>query len=123
MNITMDYLRSNRKWLVRDYTVWGDNGNYQADMVLTEENAPNDRVIFHHQYSGGIPQIVNFADLTDHRGNQIPTMIKNAHIILIAKSPIQSFILGPVGSTSFHIAKPSTQSGDSIVDILIMEMN
>ncbi len=123
MNSTIDYLKSNRKWLVRDYTVWGDNGTFEADMVLTEFNSGNNRVVFNHEFTGAGAQLVNFADLVDHRGNQLPSSINNAEIILISKGPIPSFILGSVGLKSFRVSKDSSQPSDAVVDFLIMEMN
>ena len=67
MNVTYDYLRSNRKWLIQDYTIWGDSGQFQADMIVTEADSSNNRIVFHHQYVGGQPHNVKFSDLIDHR--------------------------------------------------------
>lgn len=123
MNTTIDYLKSNRKWLVRDYTVWGDNGTFEADIVLTESVSGSNRVVFNHEFTGAGAQLVIFADLVDHRGNQLPGSIDNAEIILISKNPISSFILGSIGPKSFRVSKDSSQPSDSVVDFLIMEMN
>ncbi|UCE65311.1 MAG: hypothetical protein JSU85_10595 [Candidatus Zixiibacteriota bacterium] len=123
MNTTIDYLKSNRKWLVRDYVVWGDNGTFEADMIMTEFVSGDERIVFNHEFTGQTAQTVIYNDLVDHRGNQLPEKIVNPEIILIPKNPIRSFILGSVGEKSFCISKDSNQLSNSLVDLLIMEMN
>ncbi len=123
MNITLDYLTGNRKWLIRDYTVWGDAGSLDGDLMLTEYKSGENRVVFMHEYSGGNSQIVDFADLLDHRGNQLPTTINKPLVIIIPKNQIGAFILGAVGPTSFRIARKKEEPSNSLVDLLILEMN
>ena len=123
MNDTLNYLTGNRKWLVRDFIVWGDTDTLQADMLVTEEGSASDRVVFIHEFAGGNPQIVNFSDLTDHRGNQLPSTINNAEIILVPRSETAAFVHGDIGSDSFRIAKSSDRASYATVDLLIMEMN
>jgi hypothetical protein len=123
MNVTLDYLKSNRKWLIRDYCVWGDDDAFEADMLMTELAASTLRVVFMHQYSGGNGQVVNFADLLDHRGNQLPSTINNAEVIIIPKNAVATFVRGLIGPTSFRIARSSQGPAEAIVDLLIMEMS
>lgn len=123
MNVTLDYLKSNRKWLIRDYRVWGDDGAFEADMLMTEIAPSTSRVVFLHQYSGGNGQVVNFADLLDHRGNQLPSTVSNAEVIIIPKNAVAAFIPGSIGPTSFRIAKSNRQPADAVVDLLVMEMS
>jgi len=123
MSTTIDYLKSNRKWLVRDYVVWGDNGTFEADMIMTEFVSGDERVVFSHEFTGETAQTVIFKDLVDHRGNQLPEKINNPVVILIPRNPIGSFILGNVGEKSFRISKDSNQLSNSLVDLLIMEMD
>ncbi len=123
MNVTLDYLKSNRKWHVRDYRVWGDDGAIEADMLMTEITPSTSRIVFLHQYSGGNGQVVNFADLLDHRGNQLPSTLSNAIVIIIPKNAIAAFVPGSVGPTSFRIAKSNLRPADAVVDLLIMELS
>ena len=123
MNATIDYLRSNRKWLVRDYVVWGDNGTFEADMILTEIVSGDDRVVFNREFTGETAQTVIYQDLVDHRGNRLPEVINNPEIVLIPKNHVGSFILGGIGEKSFRIGKDLNQLSNSVVDLLIMEMN
>ena len=123
MNVTLDFLTGNRKWLVRDFTVWGDSGSFEGSILETEKGSQSDRVIFMRELSGGNSQIVEFADLCDHRGNQLPVTIKNPEVVIVPKSEVASFVVGTVGPSSFRIARPFSQPSDATVDLLIMEMN
>ena len=121
--MTLDYLTGNRKWLVRDYQVWGDSGSFDGAILMTENNAPSNRVIFLYELSGGNDQIVEFTDLIDHRGNRLPMTVKNAEVIIIPKNDVVSHIVGDVGPSSFRIARSFDQPSNATVDLLIMEMN
>jgi hypothetical protein len=123
VNTTIDFLRSNRKWLVRDYVVWGDNGTFEADMLMTEFVPGDERIVFNHEYTGETAQTVTYKNLVDHRGNPLPETIANPEVILIPRNPMRSFILGNVGEKSFRISKDSNSLSNSVVDLLIMEMN
>jgi hypothetical protein len=123
MNTTIDFLKSNRKWLVPNFVVWGDNGTFEADMIMTEFISGDERIVFNHEFTGETAQTVTYKDLVDHRGNQLPEEIVNPEIILIPRNPVSSFILGTVGEKSFRISKDSKQLSNSVVDLLIMEMN
>jgi len=123
MNSTLSYLTGNRKWLIRDLVVWGDTGFLDAAIIATESVPSDDRVVFLYELAGGQPQVVEFADLVDHRGNQLPTSISNAEIIIIPKNDVHSFVVGDVGLSSFRIAKSDGSPTDAIADLLIMEMN
>jgi len=123
MNITLDYLKSNRKWLVRDFRVRGDGGAVESDMIASETDASNVRVVYVREFSGGTEQRVIFSDLIDHRGNYLPSIIANAEIVLIPKNVVGAYIRGTVGPSSFRIAKERAVPDDAKVDFLIMEMN
>ena len=123
MNTTLDFLTGNRKWLIRDYQVWGDSGSFDGAILITEKSAPSNRVIFMYELSGGNDQVVEFTDLIDHRGNRLPSTIKNAEVIIIPKNDGASHIIGDVGPSSFRIARRFDDPSNAIADLLIMEMN
>jgi hypothetical protein len=123
MNITLDYLTGNRKWLVRDFSVWGESDSLNSAIIATENTSAGNRVVFMHEFSGGQFQAVEFSDLVDHRGNSLPGVINNPEIIIVPKSRTSCFIAGNIGPSTFQIAKVSGQSSDAIVDLIIMELN
>lgn len=123
MNITLDYLKSNRKWLVKNFRVWGADLSFEADILMTEITPSNSRVAFIHRFVGDIGQVVEFADLMDHRGNSLPESINNPEILIVPRNSIATFIPGSIGSTSFRIGRSGREPDDAVVDLLIMEMN
>jgi hypothetical protein len=123
MNVTYGYLTGNRKWLIRDYIVWGDSGTLDTAILATEYGVSDNRLIILRELCGQQAQVVEFADLVDHRGNALPETIGNAEIIIIPKNETPSFVVGAIGSESFRLAKSPEASADAIVDLLIMEMN
>jgi hypothetical protein len=123
MNITLDYLTGNRKWLIRDFSVWGQSDLLNSAILATDDTTSGDSIIFMYELSGGQSQVVEFSDLIDHRGNRLPESIDNAEIIIIPKSRDSCFVAGTIGSSSFRLSKISGDAADAIVDLLIMEMN
>ena len=123
MNLTFDYLTGNRKWLIRDLVVWGDAGSLDTALLATESNPSANRLIVLRELCGAQAQVIEFADLVDHRGNTLPATINNAEIIIIPKSESDCFVVGSIGAASFRLAKSPGASADAIVDLLIMEMN
>jgi hypothetical protein len=121
MNMTFDYLTGNRKWLVRDFTVWGDPGMFDAAIVATE-NVGDKNVIFLRELLGGRAQIVEYTDLFDHRGNQLPETIINPAIIIVPKNGGRACLAGSPGNISFRVAKTPGDTIDPLVDLLIVEM-
>jgi hypothetical protein len=123
MSVTIDYLKSNRKWLVRNFVAWGDSGTFEVDMMMTEFVPGDERIVLNREFTGETAQTVFFKDLVDHRGNQLPEKINNPEVIPIPRNPVGSYILGNVGEKSFRISKDSLQMSNSLVDLLIMEMD
>jgi hypothetical protein len=121
MNVTLDYLTSNRKWLIRDFSVWGDSGIFDAAIIATE-SLGSKNIVFLRELLGGRAQIVEYSDLVDHRGNQLPESIINPAVIVIPKNQTSAFLAGSPGESSFRISKPPGESPDPVVDLLIMEM-
>ena len=123
MNITLDYLTGNRKWLVKDFLVWGTSGAIEGELIFTEVTNSGKRIVFTREISGGTAQEVNFSDLIDHRGNRLPQTIKNPAILIIPKNQTPCFVAGAAGSGSFRIAKSDNYQTSGMIDLLIMEMN
>src|SRR4030067_2969812 len=97
MNITLDYLTGNRKWLVRDVTVWGDAGTFDAAIIATEDLGVS-TVIFLRELLGGQAQVVEYTDLVDHRGNHLPEVISNPTIVIIPKNGAAAYLHGSPGN-------------------------
>ena len=126
MNLTLDYLKSNRKWLVPNVVVWGNADACEAALLMVEDDSTT-RVVFSYSRLEGDDQVVNFSDLIDTDGNSLPSQIANPIVIIIPRNQMHCFMVGRPSETSFKLAyKPdnaSDNSGYGLVDLLIMEID
>jgi hypothetical protein len=121
LNLTLDYLKGSRKWLVPNLSVWGNSATYQMPMALTEEGVSK-RLIFCLAELGGEDQLVKYSDLVDSLGNHLPSNIANPAIILIPRSDALCYLVGRPSNAGFKIACNQT-SNQPIVDLLIVEVD
>lgn len=127
MNLTLDYLKSNRKWLVPNLVVWGSTYCFDVFLMMVEEDSPK-RVVFSNSVVGGKDQVIEYSDLCDFNNNLLPSEIANPVIVIIPRDRSHCFIVGRPSNTNFKIARdtrsPATGStGQGLVDLLIMEMD
>lgn len=125
MNLTLDYLKSNRKWLVPNLLVWGNSDAFQARFLMTEDSQPK-RVVFSSNVIGGQNQVVNYDALTDSRGNALPTQISNPVLVIIPRNQVHCYLIGRPSQTGFKIARAESDERfqqDGLVDLLIMEVD
>ena len=122
MNMTLDYLRGKRSWLVRNFVVWGDYSSSTFLCFYTEIGSSSKRIIFEEAALGGFDQTVKFSDLCDFKGNQLPATISNPKVVPLFKNEALCFVVGQEIDTSFKIAKASGTQGSGLVDLMIIEM-
>ena len=125
MNLTLEYLKTNRKWLAPNLIVWGNADACSARLLMTETGTPN-RVVFAADEISGLNQTILYSDLVDSKGNSLPEQIANPIIIIIPRNQIHCFLIGQPSSTSFKIGRTgagSNNNSDGLVDILIMEVD
>ncbi len=130
MNITLDYLRGRRIWVVPNFVVWGDWSLYSFFLFYTEMGATSKRVVFNKSTLGGQTQTVNFSSLYDFRGNQLPDTIDNPKVIVLPKNEVFCLVVGGETDTGFRIAKlcdlctlrSAGSSGTGLVDLMVVEM-
>jgi hypothetical protein len=115
MNITLDYLRGRRIWLVPNFVVWGDWSLYSFLLFYTE-------IIFYKSILGGLDQSVNFSSLYDFKGNQLPITINSPKVIVLPKNEIHCLVVGAETNTGFRIARVSESAQTGLVDLMIVEM-
>jgi hypothetical protein len=122
MNITLDYLRGRRIWVVPNFVVWGDWSLYSFLLFYTEMGTTSKRIVFSKSTLGGLDQTVSFSSLYDFRGNQLPNTINNPKVIVLPKNEVFCVVVGTETNTGFRIAKLSESSGTGLVDLMIVEM-
>ncbi len=125
MNLTLEYLKTNRKWLAPNLIVWGNADACSARLLMTETGSPN-RVVFAADEILGLNQTILYSDLVDSNGNSLPEQIVNPIVIIIPRNQIHCFLIGRPSTTGFKIGKSGTglnYNYDGLVDILIMEVD
>lgn len=122
MNITLDYLRGRRVWVVPNFVVWGDLSLYLFFLLYTEMEATTKRVVFSKSTLGGLDQAVEFSNLYDFRGNRLPEIINSPKVVVLPKNEVPCFVVGTETPTGFRIGKLSESSGTGLVDLMIVEM-
>ncbi|MBK7091524.1 MAG: hypothetical protein IPH59_07365 [bacterium] len=122
MNPTLTYLLARKMWLVPGVVVWGEMANFEPEFVITESDGATKHILHGRFLLGGSVQSINFADLTDHRGNKLPPSINNACIVTIPHSPIGVVATSDPSHESFRLARMVPSSQSVTVDLLIVEM-
>jgi hypothetical protein len=122
MNVTLDYLRGRRTWVVPNFVVWGDWSLASFLLLYTEMGETSKRVMLAKNNLGGLDQMVNFSNLYDFRGNQLPEVITSPKVIVIPKNEVNCFVVGTETDTGFRIARFSGSEKTGLVDLMVVEM-
>lgn len=112
---------SQRCWYVPDFNVWGTSGWGVFDFLMVE-HAAVDTILFDSLNISSNAQEINFNDLTDFRGNNLPLSIKNPKVFIKPRSGENTFIVGAESDNSFKIARDSGTNGPVIVDLFVLEL-
>lgn len=122
MNLTLTYLLARKMWLVQGVVVWGEMANFEPEFVLTESDGVTKHILHGQYLLGGSVQSINFADLTDHRGNKLPLIVRNACIVALPHGSVGVVVQNEPSHQSFRVSRmvPSTQA--VTIDLLIIEM-
>ena len=121
MNITLDYLRGRRVWLVKNFCVWGEYSAVDFLLVHTEIGETSKRIMLDRVSLGGEEQEVSFDSLYDFKGNQLPQQIVSPKVLSLPLNEVSSLVIEE-SDAGFKIAKGSNSSENGLVDLLIMEL-
>jgi len=108
--------------VVTNLVVWGDWSLASFLLLYTEMGETSKRVMLAKNNLGGLDQMVNFSDLYDFRGNQLPEVIGNPKVIVLPKNEVNCFVVGTETDTDFRIARFSGSEETGLVDLMIVEM-
>lgn len=118
----LEKVKSKRSWFVESISVWGLAQEGQIDFAVVENTNSTLTLLFANQSIGSSLQTINFSDLTDHRGNQLPATMDSPRILIRPRSETAVFIVGQESDQSFKIARDSDASGPVTVDLMVIEM-
>jgi hypothetical protein len=123
MNITLDYLRGRRTWVVPNFVVWGDWSIASFILIYTEMGETSKRIMLAENNLGGLDQMVIFADIYDFKGNRLPETISNPKVIVLPKNEVNCLVVGTETGTGFRIARSSGEGKTGLVDLMVVEMD
>ncbi|UCD63040.1 MAG: hypothetical protein JSW34_09805 [Candidatus Zixiibacteriota bacterium] len=118
----LSHIKAHRVWFVPKFNVWGTPGSEDIDYLVVETVDSVNGVLFGRAALGDDSQPVKFEDLTDFRGNTLPSTILNPRVLVRQKSDYTAHIVGDEFPTGFHIARQADATGPVTVDLLIVEM-
>jgi hypothetical protein len=122
MTAGLQTLTARRAWFVPDFMVWGIAGPGELEYLALEKIDANLSIYFGTANLDSGPQEVAFGDLTDHRGNSLPSTIKSPRIFPRSRSTDTVFVVGSESAGSFQIARDPQATRPVPVDLLIVEM-
>lgn len=113
---------SRRIWYVPEIYVWGSSNWGETDMIMVENVEGTRSVLYNTAILDDSAQTINYNELTDFRGNQLPDEIINPKVFIKPKTADASFIVGDELNDRFNIARDDTVDGPVKVDLLIVEL-
>jgi len=118
----LERVKSHRVWFIPGFVIWGLAGCSEIELLVCERVNADRTVLFGKIDIGDTAQSVSFADLTDHRSNNLPLSISSPRVIVRPRSAGNVFIVGDESDEGFKIARDSAGTGPVMVDLLIIEM-
>ena len=118
----IDRVKGKRMWFVPDFLVWGQTGLGQIEFLTLENINGEGTVLFDRTDLADNVQEVAFGELTDHRGNSVPSSLDCPRVIPRSRSGCPAFIAGTETATTFKIGHAPDYDGPTPVDLLIIEM-
>lgn len=114
---------SRRVWYVPEIYIWGSSQWGETDMIVVENIEGTRSVSYYTASLDDSAQAINFNELLDFRGNQLPDQISNPKVFIKPKSADNCFVVGEELSTGFKIARDDAAAGPVKVDLFIVELN
>ncbi|MDF1544480.1 MAG: hypothetical protein P1R58_05190 [bacterium] len=118
----IDAVKSKRIWFVENLSVWGSQQDAEFDFLAVEEADSVQSIHFGSLSIGSSLQQVNYSDLTDHRGNQLPDSINTPRVIPRTHTGSPVFVVGTESDTGFRIAHDDGSNATVVCDLMIIEM-
>jgi hypothetical protein len=119
---TLNFLKSRRIWVVKDFLVWGTSDQAQLRYLGLETINSTGRLMFGTASLGGSQQNVIFSELVDFRGNHLPSSIDFPKVLIRLRSSYAVYLAGEESDYGFRIARETDAPGPVMADLFIIEM-
>ncbi len=111
-----------RVWFVPDVSIWGTSGWGEIELLTVESVDAAKSILFCSFDIGDCSQTVSFCELTDFRGNNLPTSISNPRVFIRPKSEQTAHVVGSETSEGFKVGRDADATGPVLVDLLVVEL-
>ncbi len=118
----LEKVKSRRVWFVPNFIVWGLPVWEEVEFLAVEKVDSNKAVLYGSSDIADTAQQVAFSDLTDYRGNQLPSTTSSPRVLIRPRSQEAAFVVGEESDATFKIARDPEVSGPVTVDLLVVEM-
>jgi hypothetical protein len=118
----LERAKSHRVWFVPEFSAWGLAGWSEIEFLAAETVQSTTSILYGTIGIGDTAQQVTFSDLTDHRGNALPSSLASPRVIVRPRSVETAFVVGEESDQSFKIARDPEALGPVMVDLVIIEM-
>jgi hypothetical protein len=102
--------------------VWGLPSLSEIDYLVTDEIESVKSIYYGSSSVGNTGQEVLYSELTDHRGNQLPTSLQSPRVFIRHKGVPRSFVAGTESTDRFRIARDPEADGPVTVDLMVVEI-
>ena len=115
-------LTSRRTWFVPDFTVWGQPSLGEQEYLALEKIGSTRSIYYGTASIGESQQEVLFSQLTDHRGNSLPSQLESPRVFVRVKGSDPAYVIGSEMADRFKIARDASASGPIPVDLWVVEL-
>lgn len=115
-------LNAHRSWFVPDFAVWGQPSLGEHEYLALEKIGSTRSIYYGTASIGESQQEVLFSQLTDHRGNLLPSSLDCPRVFVRSKGSDAAFVVGSEAADRFKIARDADSAGPVTVDLYIVEM-
>ncbi|MEE8576222.1 MAG: hypothetical protein V3T31_03115 [candidate division Zixibacteria bacterium] len=118
----LEEVLARRIWSVPGFMVYGLPGVGEIGMLVAETIGSETAIHYATADITGQTQLVQFADLVDHRGNSLPATIDTPRLFIRPRSEWSAFVIGEESDESFRIARHPDAPGPVTCDLIVMEI-
>ena len=119
--IPVERVLARRIWFVPDLVVWGTPSLGEQDYLAVEVVDGVKSIYYGTAPLGQSDQEVLYSELTDHRGNHLPSELSSPRVFIRPKTTTSAFVVGQETSERFMVARDPEADGPVTVDLTVVE--
>ncbi|MFZ1684009.1 MAG: hypothetical protein WAU88_07730 [Candidatus Zixiibacteriota bacterium] len=122
MSEGLEKLLARRIWFVPDVMIWGTSGLGELDYLIYEKVGSDGTVFFGQSSFFDGRQHVMFGDLTDHRGNRLPSTLQSPRVLIRSRDRQPVYVVGQESNSGVTLARDQAGTEPVMADLLVVEM-